>query len=165
MEEEWKPIRDFPGYSVSNFGMVQNDYTGRWLRISLNQYGVPQVGMMQSGIQRHRSLPLLVARTFIKRTYPAFDTPINLDGNRFNNRVDNLMWRPRWFAVKYNYQFRHPSERYINHPIRDLKTGEISEGSFDCAKRYGLLEDDLIESILQRTYVWPTYQTFEVVEN
>jgi hypothetical protein len=46
----------------------------------------------------------------------------------------------------------------------DLKTGEISENSFDCAQRYGLLEQDLVLSILNRTYVWPTYQEFGIVE-
>ena len=64
-----------------------------------------------------------------------FDTPINLDGDRHNNRVENLTWRPRWFAIKYNQQFRHPYENPIPARIMDLKTGEVSENSFQCAQR------------------------------
>jgi hypothetical protein len=45
-----------------------------------------------------------------------------------------------------------------------LKTREVSENSLQCAQRYGLLEQDLVLSILNRTYVWPTYQEFGILE-
>ena len=105
-----------------------------------------------------------MAKAFLPEVRGPFDTPINLDGDRHNNRVENLVWRPRWFAIKYNRQFRYPYPNPITMPIVDLKSGEISENSLDCAKRYGLLEDDLVLSILNRTYVWPTYQEFGIFE-
>jgi hypothetical protein len=46
----------------------------------------------------------------------------------------------------------------------DDRTHEISPNSLECAKRYGLLEQDLVQSIMARTYVWPTYQRFIVIE-
>ena len=125
MKEQWRSIENFPGYSVSNYGQIRTDRSGRILSLNENQFGVLQVGMMRDGIQRHRSVPLLVAKAFIPQPHVPFDTPINLDGNRHNNQVDNLVWRPRWFAVLYNQQFRHPYENPINVPIEDLKTGEI----------------------------------------
>jgi NUMOD4 motif len=161
--EHWKEIRGFPGYSVSDYGRIQADKSGRILRQSENQYGLAQVGMMKNGEQKHRSVPLLVASAFMERPYEAFDTPINLDGDRHNNHVNNLLWRPRWFAVKYNRQFRYPYEYPIDAPIEDVKTGMVSENSFECCKDYGLLEEDLVLSILNRTYVWPTYQEFRIV--
>jgi hypothetical protein len=167
MEEIWKPIEMFPGYSVSSWGRIRSDKwieSGKILSLSPNQYGVMQVGMMRDGIQHHRSVPLLVAKAFLPQEIGPFDTPINLNGDRTDNRVDNLAWRPRWFAIKYNQQFRHPYDRPIYAPLVDLKTGEISPNSLECAKRYGLLEQDLVLSILNRTYVWPTYQEFGIVE-
>jgi hypothetical protein len=164
MFEEWKPIETFPGYSVSSWGRIRTDKTGRILSLTPNQFGVMQVGMMRDGIQHHRSVPLLVAKAFLPREPGAFDTPINLDGNRYNNQIDNLVWRPRWFAIKYNQQFRYAYDRPIYMKIIDLKTGEVSNNSLDCAKRYGLLEQDLVLSILNRTYVWPTYQEFGILE-
>jgi NUMOD4 motif len=164
MAENWSPIEDFPGYSVSDQGRVRTDKSGRILRLSENQFGLLQVGMMRDGEQRHRSVPLLVAKAFLPEFAGPFDTPINLDGDRHNNRVDNLVWRPRWFAIKYNQQFRYPYQNSIMAPVVDLKTGEISNNSFECAKRYGLLEQDLVLSILNRTYVWPTYQEFSILE-
>lgn len=165
MDEEWKKIRAFPAYSVSNHGRIRAEKSERILKLNSNQYGLVYVGLVRDGVQYHRSVPLLVARAFIHRSYGPYDTPINLDGDRFNNHVDNLVWRPRWFAIKYNQQFKTPYTHPIPYQIKDLKTGEISENSFECSKRYGLLESDVVMSILNRTFTWPTYQQFEVVQH
>jgi hypothetical protein len=162
--ERWKTINEFPDYEVSNYGWVRNRNTGRVLALSENQSGLVQVGLMLNGVQHHRSVPRLVAQAFIPHPRGPFDTPINLDGDRYNNHVDNLMWRPRWFAVKYNRQFRRPYHNSILRPIVDTKTGIVCANSFDCAVMYGLLEEDVVLSILNRTYVWPTHQIFHVLE-
>lgn len=164
MNEQWKPIPGFE-YDVSNYGRIRSEKSGRILALTVNQYGVVCVGMMKDGDQKHRSVSLLVARAFLDTPFESFDTAINLDGDRWNNHVNNLMWRPRWFAVKYNRQFREPYRFSIPNRIEDIKTGEISENSFDCAKRYGLLEEDLVLSIFNRTYCWPTYQEFRAIED
>jgi NUMOD4 motif len=163
MEEYWREIENFPDYSVSNRGRVRTDKTGRILALSVNQYGLLQVGLMRDGIQYHRSVPLLVAKAFIIQPTGPFDTPINLDGDRHNNSVENLVWRPRWFAIKYNRQFKYPYPNRIVAPLEDLKTGEVSDNSFECAKRYGLLEDEVVFSVLNHTYCWPTYQEFGII--
>ena len=165
--EQWRPIDGFPGYSVSDSGNIRTDKSGRILALSENQYGLIQVGLMRNGVQAHRSVPLLVAKAFLPEIPGPFDTPINLDGNRHNNHISNLAWRPRWFAIKYNRQFKMEYENFpdrIMAPLVDLKTGEISANSFECARKYGLLEEDLVYSVMNRTYVWPTYQEFGIVE-
>src|SRR3954452_2344535 len=122
---EWVPIRGFPGYSVNPLGQVRNDSTDRILNTRINQYGVPYVGMMREFRQCIRSLPLLVATAFLPEPNEIFDTPINLDGDRSNCNVDNLMWRPRWYAIYYVNQFK---ERYVNPieaPVRAVETEEV----------------------------------------
>lgn len=163
--EEWRPIELFPDYEVSNHGRIRTNKSGRILQVNVNQYGLVQVGLMRDGVQRHRSVPLLVAKAFLSEPGGPFDTPINLDGDRYNNRLENLTWRPRWFAIRYNRQFRYPYENHISLPIEDIKTGEVSENSLECAKQYGLLESDVVLSIMNHTYVWPTYQEFRVLED
>lgn len=162
MNERWKPIKGFPGYSVSDAGQVRADKTGRILALYENQFGVVFVGMMRDGEQRFRTVSRLVANAFLPRHTKPFDTPINLDGDRYNNYTANLMWRPRWFAIKYNRQFREPYDWPIPNPIMDVKSGEVSANSFEVAKRYGLLERDVVHSIFERTYVWPTDQLFQM---
>lgn len=163
--EEWKQIDGFETYSVSSFGNVRNDRTGRIMAQYSNQYGVVAVGLMNSGTQYHRSVPLLVANAFLESAFPAFDTPIHLDGDRRNNSVNNLRWRPRWFAVKYNQQFTNPYPYPIVSRLRDDATGAVCGNSWLCCLEYGLLESDLVVSVLNRTYVWPTCQQFSVVED
>lgn len=162
--ERWKPIREFPNYEVSDHGNIRRATSGRLLMQNPNQSGLMCVGLVREGKQFHRSVPRLVARAFLPTVSKQFDTPINLDGDRTNNHVDNLQWRPRWFAVLYHQQFRYPYEHPIDRPIQDLKTGEVSYNSFECATRYGLLERDVVQSILNRTYSWPTHQEFGVME-
>ena len=165
MVENWRQIEFSPEYDVSDHGRVRSNKTGRILALSDNQSGLVHVGLMHDGKQYHRSVPLMVAKAFLPRhDYLAFDTPINLDGDRFNNHIDNLVWRPRWFAKKYNQQFRQPYRHPIHTRLIDMTTGDISENSVECAKRYGLLEEDLVLSVLNRTYVWPTYQQFGIME-
>jgi hypothetical protein len=163
MPERWKEIPEFPVYSVSTFGRVQNANSGLILALNENQFGVMCVGLMRDGIQWHRSVPLLVARAFIPRPSEPFDTPINLDGDRTNNHVDNLIWRPRWFAIRYNQQFKWRELDSLDLRIMNLDTGEISENSFECAIKYGILERDLLEAIDTDNVVWPIYQRFTVL--
>lgn len=119
---------------------------------------------MRDGVQYHRSVPKLVARAFVERQYETFDTPINLNGDRMDCRQENLAWRPRWFAINYHKQFvvRYDGGRFPNR-LRNTLTGEISENTWECSIRYGLLERDLVLAVLNRTYVWPLYIIFEAI--
>lgn len=160
----WTPIDDFPGYSVSTEGEVRHDSNLRPLKPQINQSGVPYIGLFRDYSQKKRSLARLVATTYIPRSLEAFDTPINLDGDRLNCSVENLMWRPRWFAILYNQQFSDPYYGRINAPLRATDNQEVHSSSLEAAIRYGLLERDLVLSIEHNTFVWPTYQYFEIVE-
>lgn len=162
--EHWKEIRAFPGYSVSSHGRVRNDETDRLLALTVNQQGIVTVGLTEHGIQYKRSVTLLVAKAFLSPPKePSFDTPIQLDGDRMNNRADNLAWRPRWFAIRYHQQF-HNTKRGFTVPIEEVNTGERFENSWEAATKYGLIDREILISTLNRTYVWPTYQQFRVLE-
>src|SRR6188472_3429201 len=161
----WEPVEGFPGYSVNPYGQVRRDDSGRVLVPRYNQDGVPFVGMMRGWEQCSRSLPRLVARAFLERPNDIFDTPVQIDGDRTNCRVDNLMWRPRWYAVKYNRQFE--GERYdnpIDAPIHAIGDNEVFPNSLEAACRFGLLEREVVLSVLNHIPAWPTYQYFELVE-
>ncbi len=164
-DDTWVPVEGFPGYSINPLGQVARDSTGRLLVPRFNQYGVPYVGLMREWQQCIRSLPKLVARAFLPNPSEIFDTPVQIDGDRSNCRVDNLMWRPRWYAVLYNRQFE--GDRYdspIDVPVRAVNEGEKFRNSLEAACRYGLLEREVVLSVVNRTPAWPTYQYFEMVQ-
>lgn len=163
MNEVWKEIDNFYGYSVSSLGQVRNDKTGRILRIRLNREGIPYVGLMRDGVQYVRELPRLVAKMFLPASSTIFDTPINKNGDRKDCSVDNLVWRPRWYAVKYNNQFikaRYPHP--IRKSVRLQDTDYKFPNSLNAACTYGILEEEVVMSILNNTCTWPTYQFFEL---
>lgn len=161
---DWVSVQGFPGYSVNPLGQVRKDSNDRLLHIRLNQYGVPYVGLMREWQQCIRSLPRLVATTFIESPSAIFDTPINLDGDRSNCSVANLMWRPRWYAIHYVNQFKDPYFNPIDVPVRALETQEVFSDSMSAACCYGLLEREVVLSVLNKTPTWPTYLMFELAD-
>ena len=164
--ENWKPILGFYGYSVSDQGRVRNDDTGRLMTIVRNQGGTCYVGLTKGRKQNRRSLPLLVANAFVPpvRDRIDFDTVIHLDNDQSNNRADNLLWRPHWFVIKYHIQHNNGPLGKLDQPVMDLNTREIYSNTWEVATTYGLIEKDLILSILNRTFVWPTFKEFRFVE-
>lgn len=159
--EQWVPLLGYPGYSISDQGRVRNDKRDRVLTIVRLPSNYVYVGLVKDGVQVNRSLSKLVGETFLpKPTKPTFTTPIHFDGDLTNCCVDNLDWRPRWFAIKHTQQFRKDLPDYPK-PVREIKTGDVFDNSWAAVFRYGLLYMDLILSIFNKTYVFPTMQRYE----
>jgi len=157
--ENWKPIEGFDGYSVSDLGHVRNDHFDRDIAVLKNQYQNHYVCLYKEGVQLKRSLPLLVARAFVPNQQPAFKSLIHRDTIKTNNRADNLMWRPQWFAVKYWNQAKR-GKIGSDTPVVEIKHQELYPNTWEASLAFGLLEVDLILSIVNRTFTWPTFQEF-----
>lgn len=144
--ERWLEIYGFPGYSISSTGRVRNDHTRRIMKLSQNQIGVLYVGLRVGGVQYNQTVAKLVARAFLEEAPSWFDSPMHLDGDRSNNNVENLIWRPRWYATRYHNELLEP-EPLCRFPIRDPETGRIFPHSRAVAMTYGLLESQIKRSI------------------
>lgn len=132
------------------------------MALSANQYGIVYVGLMDGKLQYKRSVAVLVAEAFLPEAADAFDTPIHLDGDKANCRVDNLLWRPYWFARKYHRQFYERIS--VNRGIEDVATGEWFHNSLEAAARYGLLDRDIGYALGKGLPVWPTQQRFQLTD-
>lgn len=163
METEWTTLQDFPDYIISNEGDIVNKNSGRWMHLSETTQGVMKVGLVCGGKQHTRSVKVLVAENFVPGQDEVFDTPIHLDGNRRNNRADNLAWRPRWFAWEYARQFSNVTDKERIGPIRDLDNDERYFDVLECATLNGLLFKDIRQGITMQEAVFPTFQRFEFV--
>jgi len=164
MADEWKVIEEFPDYAVSDSGEVIRIARDIPLRPAVNQQGIPYVRFYDHSRQIVRSVAVLVAEAFLEpmeHDWVHFDTPINLNGDRLDNRVENLLWRPRWFAVKFHKERRAGSTYEVTKKFYEIDTEEIFNQPYEAAIKWGLLEYAILESILSGESVFPNWQQFE----
>lgn len=152
----WERILDFPNYLVSNFGHVSNDHTGKMVSQSTTRQGAVKVNLLHNKTWHTKSVPVLVAEAFVPGRDEIFDTPIHLDGHQENNRADNLMWRPRWFAWRYTRQFIDINDIQYKGPLVD-QNGVVYRDVFDAATFNGLLFKEVWRSI---HFINPVHETF-----
>jgi hypothetical protein len=164
MTEQWAEIFGFPKYRVSNYGRVKRDDREHPVGVHVNQQGIAYVSLMNGTEQVHRALARLVAKAFLTQKNDAFDTPINLDGDRLHCHADNLEWRPRWFAIQYHMQFNNRWHNPIESPLRDMDTGEVYDNSWTVVTTFGLLEKDVVLSVDHYTVCWPTFKRFQYAD-
>ena len=91
MVEEWKVIKGFENYLVSNLGRVKNSSTERILKPGTHHKGYLFVGLSKNGKGRSEKIHRLVAKAFVKNpdNLPVVD---HIDRDRKNNKASNLRW-------------------------------------------------------------------------
>lgn len=126
LQEEFRPIEEFPGYLISNLGTVYSNKSNKILTKEVDKYGYFRVNLYgENNYKRHRLVHRLVALAFI-------ENPNNLpqvnhkNGNRQDNRVENLEWCTNTdnlrHAFKYNYGgYRDKALKNINKINSDIK--------------------------------------------
>jgi len=155
--EEWIEIDEFPEYSVSTFGRISNNTHKRILTRALNNRGIPTVGLYDGPRQYRRAVPVLVADAWVSNLFGEhFNTPTHLNGDRQDCHADNLVWRPRWFAIRYHQEIlidMFPD--WHNAPFELLQTEEVFQKPLPCAEKYGLLQMDIFLGMLNKRPVFP----------
>ncbi len=125
MEKElFLTIVDYPFYEVSDLGRVRNIRTNRILSPIVNNRGWAMVNLHAQGRQRMVTLSRLVATMFLGPPEPPRESVVNLDGDRMNNRAQNLEWVPRWFSGRYMREITWP-QFHRNEKLMAEKTGDI----------------------------------------
>ncbi len=110
MKEIWKDIEGYDGrYQVSNLGYVRRVHIYRYsepfkvLAIRKARNGYLRVGLCNNSKVKFVSIHRLVAETFIPN--PNNYSCVNhIDGNKENNRCDNLEWCTHSYNNKEAYR-------------------------------------------------------------
>lgn len=144
MEEEWRPVREVDGLmEVSNLGRVrtidrplevaertrngrsQGNFRrmqyGRVLSPCIGKHGYLDVAMMLNGKRKKYRVHRLVAAEFVPGWFEGASVD-HLDGNKLNNRADNLEWvtlsentRRQWESGLVDIRGeKHPSHKLTN---------------------------------------------------
>lgn len=164
MRERWSELDEFPDYAVSDLGHVHNIKTGMPRKTSVNQQGIVKISMYQGRELITRSVAVMVAEAFCDGRNDLFNTPIHLDGDRENCRADNLMWRPRWFAVQYHRQFQSPEFHASNVHIVDVDSGREYYSVKECCMTLGLYYNDVYRSYVHGRQIPMTRHEFALVD-
>lgn len=164
MKTEWHELEEFPEYAVNNLGEVANMKTGLYRKPAINQQGILRVGLYKDRVLCTRSIAVLVANAFLEPPRSeTFNTPIHLDGDRRNCKAINLMWRPRWFAIKYHRQFYKDVFYKGERQIMDEDTGVVYENMKHLCTTLGVYDGDVVNSYNMGNPVFPDSHTFRLV--
>lgn len=136
MEEEWRTIKDYSNYQVSNLGNLKSlnyHQTGNEKLLKPHKVsGHLQVPLSKNGKIKMFFVHRLVAQTFIPNpnNYPIIN---HKDENPLNNCVDNLEWCTHKYNSNYGTCKERISKSNTNNPKRstkikclDLKTNEVT---------------------------------------
>jgi hypothetical protein len=159
---KWREIEGFPEYAISDEGEIANIRTDMPRRTSVNQNGIVKITLYRGRELHTRSVAVLVAEAFVDGQSDLFNTPIHLDGDRNNCRADNLMWRPRWFAVQYHRQFDSEEFHRMDVHIWEVNTGDEYYSVKEACMKLGLYYNHVYRSYVNEMPVPLTGHEFRV---
>lgn len=147
---EWKQIHNSSRYKVSSEGDVMNVKTGRILKPQRSN-GYLHVVLCEDGRHQSRLVHRIVADEFVPHKQ-GLDQVNHIDGNKENNRADNLEWCTGSDNMKHAYrtglqklipnQIKESLNRSIEarrRPVRNIETGAQYESIADCARAENLV--------------------------
>ena len=106
-EEIWKDIEGYEGlYQVSNMGRVKSfkwNKDGRIMKIKKDRHGYHEISLCINNIPKFWRTHRLVALTFLPNTENK-RTVNHIDGNKLNNRLENLEWTTHGENISHAYR-------------------------------------------------------------
>lgn len=155
-------------YAITEDGKVwshpkkgKGAHNGRWLRQGVDSRGYFQVAFKIRGKVSLYLVHRLVAKAFIPGFDPAKDVN-HKDGNKLNNRVDNLEWCTRSENIRhaYNIGLRRPPKGSLNgnaklseddvKSIRRMLRAGASQKTL--CERYGVSSQSLSNIALRKSW-------------
>lgn len=126
--EEWCIIDEAPNFSVSNYGRVHNDITGKFVKASPTRNGYLKVNLSHERHYFQRLVHILVATAFVPGREPGLEV-IPLDGIKTNVYFGNLKWGTRQENVDRSFRDGRIPRRRVwvlndDGVFRDEVTGE-----------------------------------------
>lgn len=92
-QEIWKPIPSFEDrYLISSHGRIKSLYADVILKLKTNSRGYYVVGLWQKRKSKWFSLHKIVANNFIPNNNLIRNQINHKDGNKLNNKINNLEW-------------------------------------------------------------------------
>lgn len=171
--EQWKPIvvqkngnlYNYTGkYEVSDYGRVRSlNYKRQGyphiLKPASNTSGYPFVVFTVDGKRENFTVHRLVGCTFIPNFNPNEYYEVNhLNENKWDNRLENLMWTDRYGNVVYGTRTERQSDT-MRKPVICLETMRIYESQLEAGEVMGFDEETNLQSQISRSCMDKTHKT------
>lgn len=144
--ERWRNIEDYPHYRVSSAGRVKNRTTGHVLKPSMDRHGYLQVILCGNGPKRANRIHRLVAKEFVDG-YENNLQVNHIDGNKRNNRVENLEWVTPSENTLHAYELglsrKSPIAGKPKRRVLVVENGDIFESESECARALGVKREGI----------------------
>lgn len=161
MEEVWKKLTSDTGreFRFSSYGRYQEEVDGQWIDREPyfdkcnGYYIVPQCGFLAKKIP---TLHTVIATLFVSR--PPYAVVVDhKDGNKLNNRADNL----EWVSIAENN--RRKKKKPQRCKWRCIETDEIFDSKADVARKLNRRPDSVITILNSDSKVINGYHFQEVI--
>lgn len=142
IKEQWRTIKQYPDYSISNLGRVRSDRFSRYLKPQLNGWGYERVAFPDKEISygtKALFVHKLVYEHFIGEIQEG-NVIDHIDKNKVNNRVDNL--RQISWAENIRNSYHH---KYIDG--KRVRTEPLDNLLFAIEAEFDSEDKNLISSI------------------
>lgn len=160
---EWRKIKNFENYSVSNDGKVRNDITGGVLKPCSSKLGYRYVNPSQNGEVKKLYVHRLVADAFIPNPHKKCQVN-HINGVKTDNRVENLEWctsrenhlhRSRTLGIKQDNEHMKKmgelAQKSHHKSVICLETGVIYESVVEAANAIKRSPTSLVATLKGRT--------------
>ena len=154
-DDDYREHQDYLNILVNPFGQFYNTRTERSIATS-KASGHLKVNLASvDGGYKTRGVARIVAEVFNEPPpNERFDTIIHLDGDVSNCFAGNLMWRPRWYAIKFHKQFTFESFHtgYKNHEkIREIDSGRLYTSIHEVCTTEGVYYFDVQDCLIRES--------------
>lgn len=131
--EEWREIKDFPKYSVSNFGNVKNNKTNRIMKLNVKA-GYYNISLNNDNCKKTLKVHRLVGLAFIENTENKPEVN-HINKNKLDNSITNLEWSTR------KEQNKHRCKDLIITSNKNKSINRLDKKSGVILEKYNSIED------------------------
>lgn len=174
MEEIWKDIKGYEGlYQVSNFGNVKrlegkiysyitNKYETRkehMIKTRVNNRGYKITTLSKNSKVKSFAIHRLIAQAFLPNPNN-FECVNHLDGNKLNNKIDNLEWCTTQQNIQHAYKNNlMTNNKKIDQYSLDNKFIKIFNSANEASRETGIAQPNITMCALGKKktaggYIW-----------